>query len=46
MGCLVGLRHLLTRVPSWKGGASTPKMGGGGGVWYFSIGFLYVPPWF
>ena len=42
MACLVGLRHLLTRVPSGKGGVSTPKWGGG----YFSIGFIYVPPWF
>ena len=31
MACLVGSRHLLTRVPSGKGAVSTPKMGGGGG---------------
>ena len=31
MACLVGSRHLLTRVPSGEG-VSTPKMGGGGGM--------------
>ena len=30
MACLVGSRHLLTRVPSGEGGVSTPKWGGGG----------------
>ena len=30
MACLVGYRHLLTRVPSGEGGVSIPKWGGGG----------------
>ena len=44
MGCLVGLRHLLTRVPSGKGGASTPKWGGGGYGTSVLASFTYTPP--
>ena len=46
MACLVGYRHLLTRVPSGEGGVSTPKWGGGGRVIQYWLSSVYVPPSF
>ena len=37
MACLVGYRHLLTRVPSGEGGVSIPKWGGGGRLFELNL---------
>ena len=39
-----GILAFIDKDPTWGRWCEYPKMGGGG--WYFSIGFIYVPPWF